>query len=118
MLLEGVALADKLVNSAAFDDVRGKRLSPPQGNNDEALLDEFIREHAESIYHPVGTCKMGAADDEMAVTDNQCRVKGVNGLRVADASVMPVLPGGNTNAPVVMIAERVADLIIRGAGHP
>ena len=54
----------------------------------------------------------------MAVTDNQCRVKGVNGLRVADASVMPVLPGGNTNAPVVMIAERVADLIIRSAGHP
>ncbi len=118
VLLEGVALADKLVNSTAFDDVRGKRLSPPQGNNDEALLDEFIREHAESIYHPVGTCKMGAADDEMAVTDNQCRVKGVNGLRVADASVMPVLPGGNTNAPVVMIAERVADLIIRSAGHP
>jgi choline dehydrogenase len=71
-----------------------------------------VREKAESVYHPIGTCKMGAHDDRNAVVDSQCRVKGVSGLRVVDASVMPTLIGGNTNAPTIMIAERVADLIL------
>jgi choline dehydrogenase len=80
----------------------------------DAEIESFVREKAESIYHPVGTCKMGAIDDPDAVVDNHCRVKGVNGLRVIDASVMPKLIGGNTNAPTIMLAERMADLILAG----
>jgi choline dehydrogenase len=78
---------------------------------DEAAIVDFIRRKAESIYHPVGTCRMGADDDRSAVLDPQLRVRGVSGLRVVDASVMPKLIGGNTNAPTIMIAERAADLI-------
>ena len=78
---------------------------------DAADVDAFVRRKAESIYHPVGTCRMGADDDAGAVLDPQLRVCGVTGLRVVDASVMPRLVGGNTNAPTMMIAERAADLI-------
>ncbi|MBO7942146.1 glucose-methanol-choline oxidoreductase, partial [Streptomyces sp. S9] len=76
---------------------------------DDAGLEAFVRAKAESIYHPVGTCRMGS--DDAAVVDPHLRVRGVEGLRVIDASVMPTLIGGNTNAPTMMIAERAADLI-------
>ncbi len=77
--------------------------------HDEGLND-FIRDHAESGYHFCGTCKMGSGDD--AVVDGQLRVKGVRGLRVVDASVMPEVTNGNTNAPTIMIAEKAADMIL------
>ena len=80
--------------------------------SDEDLL-EFAREHAQTIFHPSGTCKMG--NDEMAVVDSQLRVRGVEHLRVVDCSIMPTLVSGNTNAPVVMIAEKASDMI-RAAG--
>jgi choline dehydrogenase len=76
-----------------------------------ADIDAWIQRAAETIYHPVGTCKMGAAGDSMAVVDDQLRVMGIEGLRVIDASVIPLLVGGNTNAPTIMIAEKAADLL-------
>ena len=79
-------------------------------------LEAALRERVELIYHPVGTCRM-SDDGEDAVVDSQLRVHGIDGLRVVDASVMPVIPGGNTNAPTIMVAERAADLI-RGRPQP
>ncbi|WP_107495492.1 choline dehydrogenase [Thalassobius sp. I31.1] len=75
-------------------------------------LDDFIREHAESAYHPCGTCKMGAADDPMAVVDPECRVIGVEGLRVADSSIFPQITNGNLNGPSIMVGEKAADHIL------
>ena len=77
-------------------------------------LERWIREKAMSIYHPVGTCAMGPASDPFAVVDARLRVHGIQGLRVVDASVMPRLVSGNTNAPAIMIGEKGADLILQG----
>lgn len=114
VLKDGVRQAQKIVATRVFDELRGRAESPVSLESSDEDIEQFIRDYAESIYHPVGTCKMGRTEDEMAVVDSQCRVRGVSGLRVVDASVMPSLVGGNTNAPTVMIAERVADFILRG----
>ena len=76
--------------------------------SDEEIADE-VRSRVDLLYHPVGTCRMGA--DEHSVVDPELKVRGVEGLRVVDASVFPVIPGGNTNAPTIMVAERASDLI-------
>ena len=78
--------------------------------NDDSDIEQAIREEADTVYHPVGTCKMG--DDEMAVVDNKLKVHGISGLRVVDASIMPTLIGGNTNAPTIMIGEKAAQMIM------
>jgi choline dehydrogenase-like flavoprotein len=106
ILKEGVGMAEHVVMQKAFDPFRGKRKWPAQASSSD-----FIRAHAESIYHPVGTCKMG--QDDLAVVDHHLRVRGLENLRVADASIMPTITGGNTNAPTVMIAEVASDKIAR-----
>ena len=111
MMLECVKLSRAILAQPAFEPFRGEELFPGADVQDAEAIDAFVRRKAESIYHPVGTCRMGADDDAMAVLDPQLRVRGVQGLRVVDASVMPRLVGGNTNAPTMMIAERAADLI-------
>ncbi|MFY2762920.1 GMC family oxidoreductase [Arenimonas sp. MALMAid1274] len=112
VMLEALRLSREILAQPAFAPYRGEELFPGDALQDEASLVDFIRRKAESIYHPVGTCRMGAADDPQAVVDPQLRVRGIQALRVVDASVMPKLIGGNTNAPTMMIAERAADLIL------
>jgi choline dehydrogenase len=111
VMLEAVRLSREILAQPAFAPFRGEEIFPGAAVQDDAALTAFIRRKAESIYHPVGTCRMGAANDAQSVVDPQLRVLGVDGLRVVDASVMPRLVGGNTNAPTMMIAERAADLI-------
>ena len=111
VMLEALRLSREILAQPAFAPYRGEELLPGAKVQDEADLIAFIRRKAESIYHPVGTCRMGRADDPQTVVDPQLRVRGVSGLRVVDASVMPTLVSGNTNAPTMMIAERAADLI-------
>ena len=109
MMVECAKLARELFAQPAFDAYRGAPIHPPRDDLTDAELVAFIRAKAETVYHPVGSCRMGFDDD--AVVDPALRVRGLDGLRVIDASVMPTLIGGNTNAPTIMIAERASDLI-------
>ena len=109
MMVECAKISREIFAQPAFDPYRGAPIFPQRSDLSDAELADFIRAKAESVYHPIGTCRMG--DDEASVVDPQLRVRGVDGLRVIDASVMPQLIGGNTNAPTIMIAERAADLI-------
>jgi choline dehydrogenase len=119
MMVECARISRELFAQPAFDAYRGAPIHPARNDLSDAELIAFIRAKAETVYHPVGTCRMG--EDEDAVVDSGLRVHGIAGLRVIDASVMPTLIGGNTNAPTIMIAERASDLI-RGlpvlSGHP
>lgn len=109
MMAECVRLSREILAQPAFAPHRRHELLPGEQVQDEAGIIDFIRRKAETIYHPIGTCRMG--EDEAAVVDSELRVRGVDGLRVVDASVMPTLVGGNTNAPTVMIAERASEFI-------
>lgn len=110
LLLKGARMQQRIMESEPFAGVRGKMLHPVSAD-DVAGLAADIRERADTQYHPVGTCKMGHASDAMAVVDAQLRVRGIDGLRVADASIMPTLIGGNTNAPSIMIGEKAAQMV-------
>jgi choline dehydrogenase-like flavoprotein len=114
VLVKGVQRALAVMNGPAFEPYRGPMLYPVSAE-DPAGIEREIRRSGDTEYHPVGTCKMGPAGDAMAVVDDALRVHGLQHLRVVDASVMPSLIGGNTTAPVIMIAEKAADLI---AGQP
>jgi choline dehydrogenase-like flavoprotein len=109
-MIEGVRLARRLSQARAFSRYAAHEVLPgPSARSDEDLL-AFLRRAAGTAHHPVGTCRMGV--DEGAVVDPQLRVRGISSLRVVDASVFPSIVGGNTNAPVVMVAERATDLIL------
>jgi choline dehydrogenase-like flavoprotein len=100
-----------IMQAPALQSYRGKEIYTADVQTD-AQWEGYIRARADTIYHPVGTCKMGAAHDSMAVLDAQLRVKGIPGLRVIDASAMPTLVSGNTNAPTIMLAEKAADSLL------
>jgi choline dehydrogenase len=108
-MVAGMRIAREIVDASPLRDVTRRELFPGQGVVDDGDLEEDLRSRVELLYHPVGTCRMGT--DDGSVVDEQLRVRGVEGLRVADASIMPLVPGGNTNAPVIMVGERAADLI-------
>ncbi|MBM3649778.1 MAG: choline dehydrogenase, partial [Alphaproteobacteria bacterium] len=110
-LVAGVKMGREIFAQAGLDPYRAAEFQPGPEVKSDAEIERWIRAKSETIYHPVGTCKMGPDNDPMAVVDEQCRVRGLSGLRVVDASVMPTLVGGNTNAPTIMIAERVAALM-------
>jgi choline dehydrogenase len=109
VLIEGVKIGRQIGQARAFENYRGAETHPGPTVKTEAEIAASIRSTAETLYHPVGTCKMGS--DTMAVVDSRLRVRGIQGLRVVDASVMPEIIAGNTNATVVMIAEKASDMI-------
>ncbi|HTW37526.1 MAG TPA: choline dehydrogenase [Steroidobacteraceae bacterium] len=110
VLLEGIGISREIIAARPFEGYRGAEVFPGEGRGTRADLTEMVRRKAETIYHPAGTCRMG--NDAASVVDPQLRVRGVEGLRVVDAAVMPRLIGGNTNAPTIMIAERAAELLL------
>ncbi len=109
---KAIRLTREIFAQEAFAPYRGHEIQPGEAVQSDADLDAFIRDHVESAYHPCGTCKMGRADDPMAVVDPQARVIGVEGLRVADSSIFPRITNGNLNAPSIMVGEKAADHIL------
>src|SRR6202042_1871825 len=112
-VLAAIRKGRELMAASPLKEVVGEEIAPGAHlQKDDELLD-WVRKNAETTYHPVGTCKMGA--DTMAVVDDQLRVHGMQGLRVADASIMPTLTSGNTNAPSTMIGEKASRMILAAA---
>ena len=107
-----VRLTREIFAQPAFARWRGREIQPGEGVQSDAEIDAFVRRHVESAYHPCGTCRMGSADDAMAVVDPETRVRGLEGLRVVDSSIMPSVTTGNLNAPTIMLAEKAADHIL------
>ena len=108
-MIAGYKKMMQILNHESFAKYTENHVMRPIDINDDKDIEQAIREEADTIYHPVGTCKMG--NDEMAVVDNQLKVHGIERLRIIDASIMPTLVGGNTNAPTIMIAEKASDII-------
>jgi choline dehydrogenase len=107
-LVTGVELAREIARAEPLASARGREIHPGDAVRDDADVEDFVRRQVELLYHPSGTCRMGGSD---AVLDPELRVRGIENLRVIDASVFPLIPGGNTNAPTIMVAERAADLV-------
>jgi len=112
LMVEGLKLSRQIAHARALSKYRGRELFPGEDVQTDDELRGYVRRVAETLYHPVGTCKMGS--DAMSVVDSELRVHGLDHLRVVDASIMPTVPGGNTNAPTIMVAEKAADLIKNG----
>ena len=108
-LHDGLRLVRRIIAQRPFEPVRGKEISPGSGVESDDAVDAWIRANATTFYHPVGTCRMGT--DSHSVVDAELRVRGIAGLRIADASIMPTITGGNTNAATIMIAEKASDLV-------
>ncbi|MHA1565590.1 MAG: GMC oxidoreductase, partial [Alphaproteobacteria bacterium] len=104
-------LTREIIGQPAFDAYRDGEIQPGKDVRSDDEIDAWVAENAESAFHPSCTCKIGGADDALAVLDPKCRVRGVDGLRVVDSSVFPSIPNGNLNAATIMVAEKAADLI-------
>jgi choline dehydrogenase len=114
-----VRLTREIFGQRAFDRYRGREIQPGEDVQTDEQIDAFIRAKVESAYHPSCSCKMGSAQDPMAVVDPETRVHGIQGLRVVDSSIMPSITTGNLNAPTIMLAEKAADHILgRGLAPP
>jgi len=111
VLVQGVKVSRRILNSAAFDRYRGEEYLPGATVKTDEQIREFIRDYVTNIYHPAGTCKMG--NDSISVVNEQLKVYGVKGLRIADASIMPVIINANTNVPCMMIGEKCAHMILQ-----
>jgi len=107
-----IRLTREIIAQPAMDEFRGEEIQPGADLTSDDQIDDWVRDNVESAYHPCGTCRMGSPDDPQSVTDSACRVVGLEGLRVVDASVFPTIPYGNINAPTIMVAEKAADLIL------
>ena len=107
-----IRLTREVIGQKALEPFRAEEIQPGSAVQSDADIDDFIRQHCESAYHPTGTCKMGAIADATAVVDPECRVIGIDNLRVADSSVMPQVTNGNLNAPTLMIGEKASDHIL------
>jgi len=110
-LIAGYKKMMTILNKEPVSKYTSKHVQRPVDLNDDKDIEQAIREDADTVYHPVGTCKMG--NDDMAVVNDNLKVHGIEGLRVVDASIMPTLIGGNTNAPTIMIGEKASDIIIK-----
>ncbi|HEY9642800.1 MAG TPA: GMC oxidoreductase [Coleofasciculaceae cyanobacterium] len=108
-LVDTLKLIRQIFQSSAFDEFRGREVAPGADVQSDADIAAYIRQTCGTVFHPIGTCKMGT--DSMAVVDSELRVYGVEGLRVVDASIMPTIITGHINAPTIMIGEKAADLI-------
>jgi len=106
-----IRLTREIIGQSAMDPYRGEEIQPGKGLQSDSGLDAWLRQNAESAYHPSCTCKIGSDSDPMAVLDPQCRVRGMEGLRVVDSSVFPTITNGNLNAPTIMVGEKAADII-------
>ena len=113
-----IRLTRDIFGQDAFAPYRGKEIQPGSEVQTDTELDAFILKHVESAYHPCGTCKIGRSDNPMAVVDPECRVIGVNALRVVDSSIFPRIPNGNLNGPSIMVGEKGADMILGRAPLP
>jgi choline dehydrogenase len=113
LTVTAIRIARAIMTAAAMTPLQVTEVAPgPDRTTDDDII-EWVKKAAETTYHPVGTCKMGS--DPMAVVDAQLRVRGIEGLRIADASIMPTLTSGNTNAPSIMIGEKAADMVLKQA---
>ncbi|NEQ19078.1 MAG: choline dehydrogenase [Microcoleus sp. SIO2G3] len=116
LMVEGLKILRQIVYSDAFNEFRGEEIAPGSSVHSDKAIEDYIRQTCGTAWHPVGTCKMGI--DQMAVVDPQLKVRGIEGLRVVDASIMPTMITGNTNASAIMIGEKAADLIKVGTKLP
>ena len=107
-----IRLTREILQQPAMDAYRGDEIQPGLDVTSDKAIDEWVKQNVESAYHPSCSCKMGADDDPLAVLDEACRVRGLEGLRVVDSSIFPTIPNGNLNAPTIMVAERAADMIL------
>ena len=113
-----IRLVREIFSQKAFDPYRGEEIQPGPNVKSDKGLNDFIKENVESAYHPCGTCKMGSSNDPMAVVDSECKVFGIENLRVVDSSIFPTITNGNINAPTIMVGEKASDHILRKTPLP